>query len=248
MPWLLPSRTLADLSRQISFRGTKANIEADSAPIEESKFAFATDTSEIGIYTGGVWVWIGGGGVPGTGLEYKIYLWDSDLSTVTAYDLNNLQGALDDAESGDTVFVPDGTYTQNITIPANVSIKGLSRSFCIIIGTVTMGSGSTLQEISVKPSGNSANPINGIVVQASGISEVIQCDVIPVNAGAGGVNALFSDSDGTEITVKESLLDGRSVAIGTTGYAAFHEIGSSGKVFIHNSICLGSSADDPFNV
>lgn len=48
------------LLRVIQYRDTKANIEADTATLEESGLAYATDTAQVGIYTGGAWVWISG--------------------------------------------------------------------------------------------------------------------------------------------------------------------------------------------
>jgi hypothetical protein len=50
-----------NLIRLITFRDTKANIESNSAIDEETVFAFASDTNELGIYTNGSWAWIGAG-------------------------------------------------------------------------------------------------------------------------------------------------------------------------------------------
>lgn len=48
------------LSRLIQYRDTKANCIAATGTLEETRYAYATDTAELGIYTGGAWVWIGG--------------------------------------------------------------------------------------------------------------------------------------------------------------------------------------------
>lgn len=53
------TNSLLNLSRSVTMRGTKANAIAFSAALEEVAFAYATDTSEFGVYTNGSWVWIG---------------------------------------------------------------------------------------------------------------------------------------------------------------------------------------------
>jgi hypothetical protein len=50
-----------NLQQLVAMRDTKANVEALSGTLEEIVIAFATDTKEIGIYTNGGWIWIGGG-------------------------------------------------------------------------------------------------------------------------------------------------------------------------------------------
>jgi hypothetical protein len=50
---------ITNLNRAIGLRGTKANVEAFSATLEEQAIAYATDTAQIGIYTNGAWVWQG---------------------------------------------------------------------------------------------------------------------------------------------------------------------------------------------
>lgn len=44
--------------RIIQMRDTKANITALTGSLEEAAIAYTTDTSELGIYTGGAWVWL----------------------------------------------------------------------------------------------------------------------------------------------------------------------------------------------
>jgi hypothetical protein len=60
---------LKNQTRIIQQRGTKAQVEAFTASLEEGALAFATDTdtNEIGIYSNGLWEWIGGSGVVSVG-------------------------------------------------------------------------------------------------------------------------------------------------------------------------------------
>jgi hypothetical protein len=46
-----------NLSKLITMRDAKVNIEADSAILEE--IMFATSGYELGVYVNGAWVWIG---------------------------------------------------------------------------------------------------------------------------------------------------------------------------------------------
>lgn len=55
--------SIRSLSRNVTMRGTKANITAFGASSEEVAFAYATDTSELGVYTNGAWTWLGAGNV-----------------------------------------------------------------------------------------------------------------------------------------------------------------------------------------
>lgn len=52
--------SILNLQRQVQMRDTKANCEALTGAAEEGLFAYATDTGQLGIYTGGAWVWLTG--------------------------------------------------------------------------------------------------------------------------------------------------------------------------------------------
>lgn len=55
---VLDNLLLANLSRLISFRDTQANVESFGGTLEEQSIAYATDTGELGVYSGGRWNWI----------------------------------------------------------------------------------------------------------------------------------------------------------------------------------------------
>jgi len=58
------TNVIDNLQQVVSMRGTKANIAALAASLEEIVVAYATDTGEFGIYTNSGWVWIGVGSSP----------------------------------------------------------------------------------------------------------------------------------------------------------------------------------------
>lgn len=49
---------LPDIQKLITLRGTQAAITGLTAGLEESMLAYATDTGQLGIYTGGSWSWV----------------------------------------------------------------------------------------------------------------------------------------------------------------------------------------------
>jgi hypothetical protein len=51
---------LENVTRVVQMRGTKTAVEAFTATLEEGAVAYATDSDELGVYTNGAWVWIGG--------------------------------------------------------------------------------------------------------------------------------------------------------------------------------------------
>jgi hypothetical protein len=73
---------IINMQRIVQMRGTKVNCEAWSAGLEEGAIAYATDTSELGIYTNGAWVWIGaaGGGVARNGntTDHHLAVWNGN--------------------------------------------------------------------------------------------------------------------------------------------------------------------------
>lgn len=49
---------IENLTQIIQMRGTKSNITAFTATLEEGAISFSTDTQELGIYTNGDWEWV----------------------------------------------------------------------------------------------------------------------------------------------------------------------------------------------
>ncbi|RZN32194.1 MAG: hypothetical protein EF813_11960 [Methanosarcinales archaeon] len=52
---------------------------------------------------------------------------------------NTIQGGINDADDGDTVFVYNGTYFENVTVSKSIMLKGEDRSNTIINGRTILG-------------------------------------------------------------------------------------------------------------
>jgi len=88
---------LINMQRIVQMRGTKADCEAFTATLEEGALSYATDTSELGIYTNGAWAWI-------TFATHDAVTLDADAATIL-----DLQGAGGqeiglDVQTANTIF------------------------------------------------------------------------------------------------------------------------------------------------
>lgn len=94
---------LKEIGRLTEFYDTKANIIALAAALDEIRFAYATDTGELGAYVGGAWVWFGGSGGGGVTVTTKGDLQGYD--TAPARVPVGADGLVLTADSGDPLGV-----------------------------------------------------------------------------------------------------------------------------------------------
>jgi pectin methylesterase-like acyl-CoA thioesterase len=83
---------------------------------------------------------------PGVGGE-----WDDPTVIAGRVPFTTIQDAIDAAASGDTVVIPSGTYTENISIAASITVQGAGQGETIIVGTIdiTGMTQTTLSGVSV---------------------------------------------------------------------------------------------------
>ena len=161
---------------------------------------------------------------------------------------NTIQAALDDADSGDTIEVSDGTYDESIVFPYNEkiilqSVNGPSST--IIRGnddsnTVYLYSsleGTTLEGFTIThESGNTGRGIRLIhnsylIINNSNISDNFITDFVGSHTG-GGISA----TESCELTINGSTISGNSASSGggIGGYMA--------NITINGSTISGNSA------
>ena len=122
----------------------------------------------------------------------------------------SIQQAINDALSGDTVIVQGGTYTENLTLPAGVSLTGASPKLTILTaasGDVIVCSGnttpSTISQVTVTGGQVGINSANGTVTlenivihhtgndgttsAVAGVLKVINCTI--AHNGAMGIHS-----------------------------------------------------------
>ncbi|MDP2310807.1 MAG: lamin tail domain-containing protein [Pseudomonadota bacterium] len=76
--------------------------------------------------------------------------WDDERLAVTLSPFTTIQAAIDAASSGDTVAVPSGTYTEDLTLRSGVSVQGAGQGQTWVVGSATQTSGSvTISRLSM---------------------------------------------------------------------------------------------------
>ncbi len=147
-----------------------------------------------------------------------------------------IQNAITDADTGDTIFVHDGIYTENVVIDKRVTVQGESKSGTIIDGggkgnvvTINAG-GAVLAGVSIRNSGAGDNA----GVRFDGVSQAMITDC-RLHDNQYGVRLFQADS----ITITENAIVNSS----STGlYIGSHCI--EALIFHNNFLDNGDNAFD----
>jgi len=175
--------------------------------------------------------------------EHAIWLLDSGGGAIKDYsaDSNGFDSANADASTGDIIWVPACTVAGDKTVTTGAKVVGESRYATIFSGQITLGASSTLENLSVVRSVDSASDHKGVVTGASGVAYLNDCDIEVTNAGAGDAYGVSVDGAG-DIECWSCYLYGNSGS--GSGYAAY--IGSSGNGYVYGGRCYGTTGS--FNV
>jgi hypothetical protein len=176
-----------------------------------------TDTGYLWGYWANAWhnLSTGGAGAPpteGPGIDIigfqvglggdSVLLYHNDGTPISEYATVAL--ALADAGPGEAVIMPAIAFTEDITIPAGVSLSGVGNK-SIIYGTVTLGgSVSNVIGISIVVSGNSAGDLFAVQGPGSGTANLFDVWISITNNGAGNAYGVLVD-DG-DINVRNSII------------------------------------------
>ena len=72
---------------------------------------------------------------------------------------STIQDAIDNASSGDLIFVHDGVYSENIVINKSVSLVGEDRDLVVVNGSeVVVASGVTVEDLTIRASSSIQSP------------------------------------------------------------------------------------------
>lgn len=97
--------------------------------------------------------------------------------------------ALAAASSGDTIYLPPGTFTEDITIPDGVIVRGSEMNSSIIAGQVTFAGDGWLSDAAVVISANDAATYAGVwapdVLNKVGFIDHLFIMVVQAGAGSG---------------------------------------------------------------
>lgn len=166
---------------------------------------------------------LGGGTTGGSGLENKIYVWHADGSAIDTFDADaaGLALAIAAAAAGDTIWLPsiNIALTAAITIPANVTLVGISDQAELQFGSIsgaalTLSAESVLDRLFVTQTANDAEDLFLVQGPASGTGYIGHCTLSCTQSGDGEAVALLANTGA--IYVHDTKITGDSV---NGGYA-----------------------------
>lgn len=101
---------IPNLGSVFSLYGTKAHINGLTATLDEMRYAYATDTNELGVYVNGAWVWIQTGAV--SGLPWFDVTAYGAIGNGSADDTASITSAIAalTAAGGGVLYFPTGQY------------------------------------------------------------------------------------------------------------------------------------------
>lgn len=148
-------------------------------------------------------------------------------------DFNNIQAAIDDANSSDTVIVSAGTYYENIRMKDGVTVKGAGADVTAIDGggnghvvVFNLASG-TISGFTITNSGHSPLYVGGVFTS--------QCNVIIEN------NIIVNNNRGIILSSNSSAVIAGNQIINNTGIFGRGIKLSSSYATITNNVIAGSS-------
>lgn len=158
----------------------------------------------------------------------------------------NLSEKINSAQDGDVLILEDGTYTGNITIDKNLTIKGTSKNDTIIDGQITVEKNLTLDTITVQSSYVNDNIRNMIKIVKPDLTVEINNSVLAVKGYV--LNSDYKTSMSgirVDASAENTTLNVTNSEIYST-YAVYVKSGSN-KVTIDNSSLNGWAALDISN-
>ena len=143
------------------------------------------------------------------------------------------------AASGGTIWLAPATYAESFTVPAGVTVVGLSRADCVITGAVTVSDGTTLECLSIVRSIDDAGACNGVIEGAGAINATLNDVYIKVENATGEALAVYMANGGR---IDATLTELRAPT-GSAGYAV--DIASGD--FVHwSGKAIGTVAKLPY--
>jgi hypothetical protein len=173
--------------------------------------------------------------------RYKIRLYDPSGPTVTDFEPTSagLADAIAAASSGDTIWLPPGMYSGDVTVPDGVTLAAMSPLTAVLTGQMTTGNNGldpddppSLSGLRVVRTANSADVLRGIVAPTTGGARAVMCAVSVAQAGTGNAYALAVESGG-DLEALGCILHAESV--GGTAWHGYRDPGVSASLYVINS-------------
>lgn len=113
------------------------------------------------------------------------------------------------------------TLTGNFTIPAGVELRANPLYLTTIVGTISTGANSYMENLTIAAVANDANALYGVTGPATGSAYLVNCNISAIQSGAGNayaVGAVNGSGIGNgNIYAENCYLSGSSVS--GSGYA-----------------------------
>lgn len=107
--------------------------------------------------------------------------------------------ALAAATSGDIVEIPAGTLTENVTIPAGVTLRGMGAA-TVIDGAVRLGEGARLIDATASLADTDSDDL--VVVTGGNSAVCVHVTVIGEQSGAGAIIGIVSTADSADTPMR----------------------------------------------
>ena len=127
---------------------------------------------------------------------------NNTLATATpySYPFSNITTALSSAQSGNCVYIYPGTYNETLTLPSNVSVRGINLQAVVIqqsgatgnTNLITMGTNSRLEDVTLSLSSTSNVNLTAVYFPAgTTINAKLRTLVINTTSTATGANNIY---------------------------------------------------------
>ena len=173
--------------------------------------------------------------------EQAIWLLDSGGAAIKDYsaDANGFSSANADAATGDVIWIPPCTITGDYTVTAGAKVVGASRYGSIFSGQITGAASSSIENLSITRSADSADTIKGVVDPSSGTFYINGCNVVITQAGSGDARAISAETNGTTVEVWNSYLYGNSGS--GSGHGTWRDTDTSALIVVFGGRIRGST-------
>jgi hypothetical protein len=154
-------------------------------------------------------------------------------------DDNGFETANTGASSGDVILLPPKTFTSTLTITAGVKIVGWSRYSTTLSGEITGTAGSSIENLTVSRTANSAATLKGVVGPATGTFYIHNCDVKADQSGSGDARGISAETNSTTVEAWNSYIYGNSGS--GTGNGTWRDTGTTAIIIIFGGRVYGST-------
>ena len=167
-----------------------------------------------------------------------IILTDGSDWTAYANDNTGMAAAIAAAASGDTLWLPPCSLTASFTVPASVTLHGISATDCVLTGQVTLSDGSALESLSIIRSEDDAGAVYGIAC-AEALTASLRGVVVNVANATGAAYGIYVTDASTFNAYETELV----ATTGSVGYAAYV---ANGTLNHYSGRAVGTTALTPY--